>query len=293
MSIDTNHSNDAEEFRKVLRVLVNGERVNVNPDTLRLAGLNKVLLHVLRIVDYQGDLRREQEERLRRIINMVREIEYALEGIDHAFIKLVKPVIYVPADIDILVRKDQVLLATIRLIRRGYSVLLYEPYTITLVKDGINVDLYVHPSAASLVYARGEEFLDLKATGEYHGVKITTIERHAEVVLAILHAVYKEGIITLNDALTVMFWLNNDAVNLCARLGCMNAMELALSVTYLAIRKSLILPYKLPISVWFTYLLTRTLGNRRYTSSILQGIKRVGDGKFIPQLINRIMRTSY
>ncbi len=267
MRISTKDPGNAGEFRALLRVLVNGEHVEINRGgIIELAKLNKVLLHVLRVVNYEGELRwGGQENGLRRVINVVSEVEDALNGIEHAFIKLIKPVVYVPADVDVLVRRDQVLLAAARLIRRGYRLLLYEPYTITLVKDGINVDLYVHPSVADLIYARGgEDFLRLKAVGEYHGVKVSTIDRSAEVVLTILHAIYKEGIITLNDALTIINWLSDDAVNLCERLRCGRAMELALSIVLSSIAGSLVLPYKLSMGLWSMNLLMRVLGHGEY-----------------------------
>lgn len=296
MKISMKGLSNVEEFRMLLRVLVNGERVEINQGIIELAKLNKVLLHVLRVVNYEGELRwGGQENGLRRVINVVSEVEDALNGIEHAFIKLIKPVVYVPADVDVLVRRDQVLLAAARLIRRGYRLLLYEPYTITLVKDGINVDLYVHPSVADLIYARGgEDFLRLKTVGEYHGVKVSTIDRSAEVVLTILHALYKEGIITLNDALTIINWLSDDAVNLCEQLRCGRAMELALSIVLSSIAGSLVLPYKLSMGLWSMNLLMRVLGYGEYAPpSVFMGIRRIGDSRSMTQLINRIIRISY
>lgn len=279
----------------LLKVLINGEHVEINQGIIELARLNKVLLHVLRAVNYDGELRQSQENGLRRVINMVSEVEDALNGIEHAFIKLIKPVVYVPADVDVLVRRDQVLLAAARLIKRGYRLLLYEPYTITLVKDGINVDLYVHPSVADLTYARGgEDFLKLKTLGEYHGIKVSAIDRSAEVVLTILHAIYKEGIVTLNDALTIITWLNDDAVRLCERLKCRRAMELALSIVLSSIAGSLVLPYKLSMGLWAVNLLMRVLGHGEYAPSVFMGgIRRIGDSRSMTQLINRIIRVSY
>ncbi|ADN49957.1 hypothetical protein [Vulcanisaeta distributa] len=293
MRISTKDPGNVKEFRALLRVLVNGEHVEINRGIIELAKLNKVLLHVLRVVNYEGELRWGQENGLRRVINVVSEVEDALNGIEHAFIKLIKPVVYVPADVDVLVRRDQVLLAAARLIRRGYRLLLYEPYTITLVKDGINVDLYVHPSVADLTYARGEDFLRLKTVGEYHGVKVSAINRSAEVVLTILHAIYKEGIITLNDALTIINWLSDDAVNLCEQLRCGRAMELALSIVLSSIAGSLVLPYKLSMGLWFMNLLMRVLGHGEYAPSVFMGIRRIGDSRSMTQLINRIIRISY
>ncbi len=285
--------NDSLIFRRLVNVVFGNGISEIDDELIRLARLNKVLLHVLRAAGYEGELRREQEDGLRRIIGIVAEVEDALRGFDHAFIKLIKPVTYVPADVDVLVRRDQVLLAASRLVKLGYRVLLYEPYTITLVKDGINVDLYIHPSAANLVYARGEDFLRLRVVSRYHGVEVDAVDRNGEVVLTILHAIYKEGILTLNDAVTILSWLNEDAMELCKKLRCMHALEFALNVMSMAIRGSLVLPYKLPIIAWAFGLLNRTLANRWYAPSVLQGVKRIGDARSIAQIINRIMRISY
>jgi hypothetical protein len=226
-------------------------------------------------------------------IDLDPEVEDALGGIEHAFIKLVKPVTYVPADVDVLVRRDQVLLAASRLVRLGYRVLLHEPYTITLVKNGINVDLYVHPSAANLVYARGEEFLKSRVKARYNGVDVLSIDRDREVVLTVLHAVYKEGIVTLNDVATVIRWLSNEAIGLCLRLRCAQALELVLTTALLSIRGVLSLPYKLPMGYWSSKLLGRVLSNSAYVPSILQGLKRIGNAKSLGQLAIRVTRISY
>ena len=293
MRVSVRGLGSVEGFRALLRVLFGGGRVAVDEGIIELASLNKVLLHVLRAVDYGGELRWRQEDGLRRIVGVVSEVEDALSGIEHAFIKLVKPVVYVPADVDVLVRRDQVLLAAARLIRRGYRLLLYEPYTITLVKDGINVDLYVHPSVADLTYARGEDFLRLRTYGDYHGVRVSTIDRSAEVVLTTLHAIYKEGILTLNDAMTIITWLDDDAVRLCRQLRCGRALELALSIILSSISGSLTLPYKLSMGLWAVNLLARVLGHREYAPSLMQGVRRIWDGRSIAQFINRIARVSY
>jgi len=281
------------QLRDLVKAVLFDEPIDLDPEVIELARLNKVLLHILRASNYDGELRSSQEDGLRRVVNVVAEVEDALGGIEHAFIKLVKPVTYVPADVDVLVRRDQVLLAASRLVRLGYRVLLYEPYTITLVKNGINVDLYVHPSAANLVYARGEEFLKSRVKAKYNGVDVLSIDRDHEVVLTVLHAVYKEGIVTLNDVATVIKWLSDETVKLCLRLRCMQALEFVLTVALLSIMGSATLPYKLPIGYWSSKLISRVLSNIAYTPSILQGIKRIGDVRFLGQLALKITRVSY
>jgi len=275
------------------RAVILDEPIDLDPEVIELARLNKVLLHVLRVSNYDGELRSSQEDGLRRIVNAVAEVEDALGSIEHAFIKLVKPVVYVPADIDILVRRDQVLLAASRLVRLGYRVLLYEPYTVTLVKNGVNVDLYVHPSAANLVYARGEDFLKSRVETVYNGVRVVSIDRDHEVVLTVLHAVYKEGIVTLNDVATVIKWMSHETVRLCAGLRCAQALGFVLTVALLSMMGSATLPYKLPIGYWSSKLIGRVLGNTAYVPSILQGVKRLGDVRLLGQLVSRIARVSY
>jgi hypothetical protein len=281
------------QLRDLVKAVILDEPIDLDPEVIELARLNKVLLHILRASNYDGELRSSQEDGLRRVVNVVAEVEDALGGIEHAFIKLVKPVTYVPADVDVLVRRDQVLLAASRLVRLGYRVLLYEPYTITLVKNGINVDLYVHPSIANLVYARGEEFLKSRVKAKYNGVDVLSIDRDHEVVLTVLHAVYKEGIVTLNDVATVIRWLSNEAVGLCLRLRCVQVLELVLTTALLSIRGMINLPYKLPMGYWSSKLLSRVLSNGAYVPSILQGLKRVGDARSLGQLAIRITRISY
>ncbi|WP_243675881.1 hypothetical protein [Vulcanisaeta distributa] len=152
--------------------------------------------------------------------------------------------------------------------------------------------MYIHQLPTSPTPG-GEEFLRLRTRGEYHGIEVNTIDRHAEVVLTILHAIYKEGILTLNDAVTIITWLSNDAVKLCEQLRCRNAMELALSVILSSITGSLVLPYKLSLGFWAMNLLARVLGRREYVPSLMQGIRRIWDARSITQFTNRVMRISY
>jgi hypothetical protein len=61
----------------------------------------------------------------------------------------------------------------------------------------------------------------------------------------------------------------------------------------LSIEGQLRLPYKLPMGYWAVKLLGRVIGNTQYTPSILQGIRRINDPRFMIQLVDRITRISY
>lgn len=98
---------------------------------------------------------------------------------------------------------------------------------------------------------------------------------------------------TLNDVATVIRWLSNEAIGLCLRLRCVQALELVLTTALLSIRGMINLPYKLPMGYWSSKLLSKVLSNGAYVPSILQGLKRVGDARSLGQLAIRITRISY
>jgi hypothetical protein len=74
--------------------------------------------------------------------------------------KFKKPFEHVSVDLDILVRVEDVSRAVRALVSRGFRVVVWEPYTVTLVRGGFIVDLYTHPSFAWVVYMDGGRLLE-------------------------------------------------------------------------------------------------------------------------------------
>ncbi|MGB9831121.1 MAG: hypothetical protein ACPLSP_03500, partial [Fervidicoccus fontis] len=72
-----------------------------------VASKNKVLLQVLVALNVENSLRASQEEAMKGVVRVVKCLSEALRDFNYAFFKLVKPVSYVPADVDILVRSDE------------------------------------------------------------------------------------------------------------------------------------------------------------------------------------------
>ena len=83
----------------------------------------------------------------------------------YTFIKLRKPVRYVPSDIDVLIDASSIRHAYLRLKALGFRAEVIEPYTLTVTKGSIIVDLYVHPTVAGVIYADGNELLRHKELG--------------------------------------------------------------------------------------------------------------------------------
>jgi hypothetical protein len=116
-----------------------------------VAKLNKLLLAHLRRV---GDVLRHElvreEARYRWFMRNAAEVVKALNsvGVNYALHKFRRPFDHVSVDLDILVSVDDMPKGVKMLIRRGFKVSVSEPYTVTLIRRGLTVDLYTNPSFA-------------------------------------------------------------------------------------------------------------------------------------------------
>ena len=98
-----------------------------------------------------------EETRYRWFIRNAAEVVGVLEciGATYALYKFRRPFEHVSVDLDVLVRVEDVSRAVRALVSRGFRVIVWEPYTVTLARSGFIVDLYTHPSFAWVVYMDG------------------------------------------------------------------------------------------------------------------------------------------
>ncbi|MGC9227643.1 hypothetical protein [Caldivirga sp.] len=279
-----------ESLRRLCGSVLNNEP---SGGLIELARLNKVLLHYLRVNGVNGAVRDSEEAKLRAVVKIVEEVRDALSGLNYAFFKLVKPVTYTPADVDVLVASSEVNEAALRLIRLGFRLMVVEPYTITLVKNGINVDLYTNPSVGNIVYLNGADLLGFKAMDHYHGLSIPTLTREAEVVVAAAHAVYKEWLITLNDYATVKTWISRGAVELCLRMKCSEALGLVLSIGESACSGLIEMPYRIKTPLVMALLANRALRFKPTASTIPMATRRLNDARLINLVTSKLSRLTY
>ncbi|HEX69227.1 MAG TPA: hypothetical protein ENG10_02915, partial [Candidatus Bathyarchaeota archaeon] len=211
------------------------------------ASKNKVLLHLLRVLNIQGSLREWQESSIRRVIKVVRAISKLLKGYDCAFFKLIKPVCYVPADVDLLVGIDHVNKIVKDIMTLGYRITVKDPFCVTLTRDDSIIDLYIHPSLGGVIFLNGQKLLEHTCTKEFNGVEVRSLESYAEALVAASHAIYKERIYTLNDFFTVEKWISKKTIRLAQELSCEDALKVAMNLNR-KIRLGLLeTPYKIPL----------------------------------------------
>ena len=226
-------------------------------ELLRLAERNKVLLAFLRRAGVQGGLREVEERRYVAFIEWLGRVAEALEseGVEHIFIKLIRPAEYVPADIDVLVRPEDVTVAASTLEGLGLRILVKEPFTVTMGGQGVLVDLYTYPSFAHTIYLSPDVLWRGTRTEALSGVVIKVPSREGEVALAVSHAIYKEGVFTANDALTVMRW-GSPHLSAYDEFFVGDAYRLSLSIITMVLEGRAVLPFKVSLALR-AYLLGR------------------------------------
>ena len=279
---------------RLLNTVVNGAKPDVNLDLLLThAGKNKILLHLLRALNIQESVREQQESGIRKVIEVVQTLSKLLKNYNYAFFKLIKPISYVPADVDILIDESQAKKAAHEIMHYGYTIAVKDPYCITLTKGDSIIDLYVHPSLGGAILINGQRLLEYSCIMEFNGVEIKSLESYAEALVAASHAMYKERVYTLNDYFTVRDWADERTFQLAEELKCKSALRLAIKLNE-AISKGLVeTPYKIPLRIWANLLIQKILKDPQTRSTSKNLVVALGSKRGLKLLISKFMRESY
>ena len=261
------------------------------PQLAELARLNKLYLAFLRRVNGLG-LRRE-EERFKWFMRNTGEVASALRGLDYALFKFSRPFEHVSVDLDILIKVGQMHHAVHNLVKRGFRIIVAEPYTITLERGGFIVDLYTHPSFAWVVYMNGEYLLDYVEDIEVNGTPARALSKDAEVVVAAAHAVYKEHIYLLMDYFVIKQWLSSKAASLAEELNVAYALKLALMLNKAIESGQIEAPYRFPITLTARILMRKFAEDPYFRGTSLNALKLIVNPRAPRMLAGRLSRRSY
>jgi len=251
---------------------------------------NKILLHLLRVLNIQGSIRERQESAISKVIQVIQALSKLLKDYNYAFFKLIKPLSYVPADVDLLVDAKQAGRVAHEIRGLGYRVAVKDPYCLTLTKGNSIVDLYVHPCIGGVIFINGQRLLEHSCTTEFNGIEVKSLESYAEALVASSHAVYKERIYTLNDYFTVERWTSKKTLKLAQELKCEEALKTAINLNRKIRLGALETPYKIPAPIWLA-ILTRKLQTdsltRASSTSILKTLTSKRIGKLLTSKLTR------
>jgi hypothetical protein len=235
-------------------------------------------------------MREQQESSIRKVIEVVHTLSKLLKNYNYAFFKLIKPISYVPADVDVLVDESQAEKATHEIIRLGYTIVVKDPYCITLIKGNSIIDLYVHPSLGGAIFIDGQRLLEHTCTVEFNGAEVKSLESYAEALVVACHAIYKERIYTLNDYFTVERWANRKAIRLAQELKCEEALKTAMSLNRKISLGVLETPYRIPLPMWLAILarkLERDKLTRTTSINMLKSLTNKRAGKLLTSKLTR------
>lgn len=279
--------------RHLVMVLLGVEQLdrNATRELIKLASKNNVLLALLRRAGIRGSLREAEEKRYSVFLNWLGRISNLLEetGVDHLFIKLIKPAEYVPADIDILVRPEDLPEVVASLGKLGLQILVKEPFTVTLGGKGALIDLYTYPSFAHIVYLDPSILWDSPRSVDVGGVTVRVPSLESEVVLALAHAVYKEGVLTANDVLMIILWYRA-VTNLVKDAFIGDAYWLTLSVADAVLRGRACLPYRVPLSLRAYFFAKKTLRDRVFRRTLPIAFRYMRDPRLGVMFLKHLRR---
>lgn len=261
----------------------------------KLAELNKVLLGFLRRIGYEGYLRAKEEKRFRQYIIEVAELLNALNNLDCALFKFRKPVEHVSVDIDILVRSEHLPKTLKKLARMGFRMEVLEPYTVTMVRGGVIVDLYTHPSFAWIVYLDGERLLEETETIELGevGAEARALTKEAEAIVTAAHAIYKEHIYLLSDYYVTKRWLNGKAMKLAEELNAREAVLASLKLNDQIERGLAETPIRLNPARTTMILSAKFIKDPNFRATSINAVKLIAKRRSVLQLIQRLGRKTY
>ena len=288
------------ETLKLLRTL-QGLYKPSSEEVCKLAGiakLNKLYLAYLRRVgDALGSELIREEAKYRWFIRNVAGVVEVLEstGANYTLYKFRRPFEHVSVDLDILVRVEDVPRVVRALVSRGFKVVAWEPYTVTLARCGFIVDLYTYPSFAWVVYMDGEELLRCCAEEiEIGRVRASALTREAEAVVAAAHAVYKEHMVLLIDCLTMWAWTGKSTWSLANKLDASKALE-TLHSTCRAIGAGYAeAPHKLKLYIVAEVLFKKFLKDAAFRTTILNVFRYVlSQREAGTKILSRLIRISY
>ncbi|WFO75987.1 hypothetical protein J4526_03835 [Desulfurococcaceae archaeon MEX13E-LK6-19] len=103
-----------------------------------------------------------KKKRLGKAVSMVERISRELKDLDYMFFKLVKPIVYVSSDIDILVNRNHIAQVVSKLKNLGSNIVVHEPYCIIMSLCGVIINVYVNSTIGEIIYLDEKVFSSIR-----------------------------------------------------------------------------------------------------------------------------------
>lgn len=254
---------------------------------------NKILLHFLRTLNIKSFNRYREERRYNSIISVLQIIAKALNGLNYSLFKFFRPVVYVPADIDLLVSRSDLGRVLNSLRKLGFRVVVKDPYCVTLVRGRYIVDVYTDLTFIGVILVDGSELLKHVYTINVNGVSVNTLKPYAEALVVTVHSVLKEGIFTLNDYLTLKDWITQKTIMMAWKLKCTSTVNYALKLLRRVELGLIETPYKIPFPTWIKLLTSKFISDSKTRVTSLNTVRFLANPKLGKLILSRFTRETY
>lgn len=261
-------------------------------ELLNHAQKNKMLLHALRRLNVEGPARAHEEARHARFLRALEETLEALRGTDYSLFKVLRPIEYVPADIDVLLSQADQRNVLPRLEHLGMKAEAKDKYCLTFT-GRCTLDLYTQPNFADIVYLNANELLKYRTEARIGGIAVTSLRSGAEAAVVMAHAAYKEQILTLNDKMTIQSWRNEDTLAILENAGGRAAYSLITALAQRVEAGELQVPYRIPFFMALSLYARKATQDKLTRSTLLNAVSRVAGHDSSKRLVSRLKRTTY
>jgi hypothetical protein len=216
-----------------------------------------------------------------------------LKGLNYSLFKFFRPIVYVPADIDLLASQTDLskVLSTLREI--GFTPAAKDPYCVTLMKGQYIIDVYTHPSFMGIALMDGEKLLDHTYIISVDGVEAVTLKPYAEAAVVAVHAVMKETIYTINDHLTLKKWLTQETIEVAQSNLCFEAIKQTLKLSRKIELGLIEAPHKISPPTWLKLLTTKFILDPRMRVTSLNAMRFLANPRLGKLIISHLTRESY
>jgi hypothetical protein len=202
---------------------------------------------------------------------------------------------HVSIDLDIIISSKDIYKAARLLREKGFRVIVYKPYTITLARKSFIIDLYTQPSFAWIIYSDGEKLLkEYSEEIMIDNAVARALSIEAETAVSAAHAIYKEHMVLLIDCLTIWRWMNKKVWNIAYELDIEKSVEKTIEICSLVRRGLTETPYRIDIATLLDVYIDKIFRDPLFRSTLSNILKYLMKREDIGTIIiNRIKRKSY
>lgn len=272
-------------------------------DLLKHAQKNKVLFYLLKRINHLPaplvPLKNSLETKSGRILKIIQAVSEALEerGIKYCIFKTLRPVPYIPPDMDVLIFHEDDMDRAAEIIKkklrgRVYSIANFDR-SLYIERDDFYIDLYDEIHVADFTYISKNHLKAHLMKTKVNGKSVKVLEPEYELISLVGHAIFKEQVVTLLDRYSVYLLLSNSDMNSLARGLKRTHMQFPFGLFMSATQKSQSFPITIGSLNLSKQLLLKIFGDSSARKTFPHLISKLSKKQKIKDAVDHLTRETY